>query len=101
MKYLGKYYFIILFLFVILGGISLYNLSLRPKLPFDIVQSAEGLKIVKDSVKDSVLKLENSIITSVENVRIQREYELDDIIDRKKIGEEIRFGISDGQKYRS
>lgn len=99
MNYLGKYYLKILIFFAIMGGIGLYNLSLRPQLPLAIGQTSAGLKIVKDLDKDSVPNLENSTITSVENIPVKERYELDDIIDRKKIGDKVFLKLSDGQKY--
>ena len=61
-----KYYFVILFLFTVLGLLGLYNLSFRPKLPIQTEETKAGLKI-QQSDNNFSPDIINQIIINAEN----------------------------------
>jgi signal transduction histidine kinase len=97
MKFRENYFFIILIIFIILSGIAVYNLSQRPALPFSLTSSEQGLSVSQDS-SQNVSKIQTSpLVISINGIIVKTFQEVDEIIDRKKIGEHVSIQFTDGQ----
>jgi signal transduction histidine kinase len=93
-----KYYFVILFLFTVLGLLGLYNLSFRPKLPIQTDETKAGLKIQLSNY-NLPLEMINRTIIGAENWPVETIAQLDAVVELKEIGDEFALTLDDGKIY--
>lgn len=96
MKFRENYFFIILGTFIILSGIAVLNLSQRPALPVVLLFTEEGA-FVSGKTSEELFKIpENARIHTIDSYAVKTPPELDEIIDRKKIGQEVNIQFENG-----
>jgi len=93
-----KYYFVILFLFTVLGLLGLYNLSFRPKLPIQTEETKVGLKI-QQSDNNFSPDIINQTIINAENWPVVTVAQLDAVVEMKEIGDDFSLTLDDGTVY--
>ncbi len=93
-----KYYFVILFLFTVLGLLGLYNLSFRPKLPIQTEETKVGLKI-QQSDNNFSPDIINQTIINAENWPVVTVAQLDAVVEMKEIGDVFALTLDDGKIY--
>ncbi len=91
-----KCYYLILIFFILLSAGAIYNLSLRPGIPVPLEQTPHGIRFSLSSPKIPVPESDNSI-AAIDNFVVNKLHHVDEIVDRRKIGEEIAIRLSRGQ----
>jgi len=96
MQLKGKSYLVLLLFFTLSSTLGIYNLSLRPALPLKLSKTPAGFIILASSANKSFGFTARDIIETIDSHKITNWQELDEIIDRKKIGQTVDIHLKDG-----
>ncbi|MHA2033458.1 MAG: hypothetical protein ACW99Q_29150, partial [Candidatus Kariarchaeaceae archaeon] len=94
-RFKENHFFIMLAAFVFLSGIAIFNLSLRPALPFK--SSPQGLILENKAARILPDTNGDSLISKVDHIPVQTNNEVDEIVDRKRIGNQIQVTFLSGK----
>jgi signal transduction histidine kinase len=92
----GTFYLVLLLFFTLFGTVGIYNLSLRPALPLQLTKTTAGFIILPESQNRILGFTSKDTIEAINSFKITDWHELDEIIDRKKIGQTVDIHLRSG-----
>ena len=96
MQLKGIFYLILLLFFTLFGTLGIYNLSLRPALPIKLTKTPAEFVILPGLPNKAFGFTTRDTIEAIDSYKITDWYELDEIIDRKKIGQMVDIHLKSG-----
>ncbi len=94
-----NFFFIVLAVFFSFSVVAIYNLSLRPALPFPVKFSDKGVVIEPGKTSQLTDMNPKTSIIALNDKFVQSIHEVDEIIDRSNIGNIILVRFSTGQSF--
>jgi signal transduction histidine kinase len=90
-----KSFYLFLGALILLTALSLYNLSLQPGLPLTLQKGTDGISIGDTSTNSTKKTSQVPVIDDIDGIPAASMYDIEAIIDTKKIGEKITINLSD------
>ncbi|UCF62713.1 MAG: hypothetical protein JSW33_08975, partial [bacterium] len=94
-----NFFFIVLAVFFSFSVVAIYNLSLRPALPFPVKFSDKGVVIAPGKTSQLTNMNPKTSIIALNDKFVQSIHEVDEIVDRSNIGNIILVRFSTGQSF--
>jgi len=99
MHWLARHYLWIIIVSILICGLGLFNLSLRPALPFR-VKDIEQKLVITNEIRDKKKNLlSGSVIKQINNIPVDNLRELNEVIESRKIGSVVIIELSNKQVF--
>jgi len=85
----------ILVFWLLSAGLGLYKLFIRPTLPYSIRDTKEGVALRDAHESAEEEKLASAVVSTIDSVPISKKYELDNVVETKRIGNTVSIILSD------
>ncbi len=95
MRFIQKKFYFFYFAVIALSLLGIYNQFLRPGLPLTLKPAPEGLEIAGKALHTSDIKLRGLRLISVDSVAVKHVYQVEDLVEKRKIGEPVNLVFSD------
>ena len=90
-------FYIFLSFLILLTALALYNLSFQPGLPLPLQKGTDGITIRETSISgEDSTSGQPPFIVAVDGIRAASRYDIEAIIDNRKIGDKVTLFLSDG-----
>ena len=90
-----KTFYLFLGALILLTALAQYNLSLQPSLPFSPKKVTGGMSMDNTLIGSAKKTSQNPLIIDIDGIPVTSKYDLEAIIDIKKIGEKVTINLSD------
>jgi signal transduction histidine kinase len=95
MSFQKKSFYLFLGAWILLTALALYNLSLQPGLPFTPQEGTDGISIGDTLTVNTKKTSYVPLIVDIDGIPAASLYDIEAIIDSKKIGEKVTINLSD------
>lgn len=95
MLFRRKSFYLFLGALILLTALALYNLSFQPGLPFPLQKGDDGISIGETSILSKNKTTPTPVIIAVDGIRATSRYDIEAIIDTRKIGDKVTIDLSD------
>ena len=95
MSFQKKSFYLFLGAWILLTALALYNLSLQPGLPFTPQEGTDGISIGDTLTVNTKKTSYVPLIVGIDGIPAASLYDIEAIIDSKKIGEKVTINLSD------
>ena len=89
-----KRFFLILAFWLLFAGVGLYQLHIRPALPYSIQEVKEGILLTDQLGTTASKQLASPLILTIDSVSVSKEFEVDIIVESKRIGDSVTIALS-------
>ncbi len=74
--------------------IGLYQLHIRPKLPYSIQEVKEGIVLTDPLGTIEIKQIASPLVLTIDSVSVSKEFEVDIIVENKRIGDSVTIVLS-------
>jgi signal transduction histidine kinase len=92
----SKAFYLFLGFLILLTALALYNLSFQPALPFHLQKGNDGLSLDKTLNLNKISTTRIPVIIAVDGIKATSRYDIESIIDSRKIGDKVKVDFSNG-----
>jgi len=84
----------ILAFWLLFAGVGLYQLHIRPAIPYSIQEVKEGILLTDPRGTRETKQIASPLILTIDSVSVSKEFELDVIVENKRIGDSVTIALS-------
>jgi hypothetical protein len=93
MIFTKKVFILILLAWLLFAGFGLYNLFIRPVLPYSIQEVKEGILLIEPLGTTETKTIVSPLVLTIDSVSVSKKFVVATIVENKRIGESVTIAL--------